>query len=294
MKPHPECSLCMLKWIYERATNSLEDERRFHIAKKLMHAFAEELHPAVELGMLCNKTLEAVYDVLPESSRPYGDLKRKSNQAAAGLLEDAKDFVDKSKTPEERLEKACALAAVGNVAPIGVPSAPFEFSMIKDIITGAAAPPAPSGDLHRAASRAQNVFYIADNAGEIAFDSLVIALLKDMGCKVTLLVKEGPFFDDATFDDVRFFGLERTADAVYCVKRGFFVPGAGGGDLDSLFDRSDLVVSKGTGNFEAVKGNTGGKPTLFLLKSKCPPVAEETGTPQGEFVVRLETTDDRS
>jgi len=32
--------------------------------------------------------------------------------------------------------KACGLAAVSNVAPIGVPTAPFEFSLVEDIIQG--------------------------------------------------------------------------------------------------------------------------------------------------------------
>jgi uncharacterized protein with ATP-grasp and redox domains len=39
---------------------------------------------------------------------------------------------------------------------------------------------------------------MADNAGEIGFDSLLIAKLKEMGPKVTLIVKEDPFFEDAT------------------------------------------------------------------------------------------------
>jgi damage-control phosphatase, subfamily I len=288
MRPYPECGLCMLKWVYERVANSLSDDQRFSILKKLMDVFAKELNPSINLAILSNRSLEAVHEFLLASSGSYALLKRKSNEAAGRLIREAKDFIDNSETSRVRFVNACGLAAVSNVAPIGVPSAPFDFSMVEDIIKGIAPLPAPAGDLYAAASKAKNVFYVADNAGEIGFDSLVISLLKEMGAKVTLVVKEGPFFDDATLEDVHYFGLEQMADAVHCVRRGIFVPDETVSELAVLFENSDLVISKGTGNFEALKGYTEKKRILFLLKAKCRPVAKETNTPEGAFVVRLE------
>jgi uncharacterized protein with ATP-grasp and redox domains len=289
MRPYAECGLCMLKWVYERVANSLSDDQRFSILRKLMDVFAKELNPSINLAILSNRSLEAVHEFLLASSGSYAVLKRKSNEAAGRLLREAKDFLENSKTCRVRFVNACGLAAVSNVAPIGVPSAPFEFSMVEDIIKGRVPPPAAEGDLYDAASKAQNVFYVADNAGEIGFDSLVISLLKEMGAKVTLVVKEGPFFDDATLEDVRYFGLEQMADTVRCVRRGIFVPDETVSELTLLFESSDLVISKGTGNFEALKGFVEKKRILFLLKAKCRPVAEETNTLEGQFVVRLES-----
>ena len=288
MRPHPECGLCMMKWVYERVGNSLTEDQRFSILKKLTAVFAAEAQPSMNMGILCNKSVEAVHDFLLASSGSYEPLKRKSNEAAAKLIEKAKKFIENSATPGEGFVKACGLAAVSNVAPIGVPSAPFEFSMVEDIIDGKAPLPVPAGDIYSAASRARNVFYVADNAGEIGFDSLVISLLKKMGAKVTLAVKEGPFFDDATLEDARYFGLEQIADAVRCVKGGIFVPEATDAELSQLFENSDFVISKGTGNFEVFKGYGKGRRVLFLLKAKCGPVSKEAETPEGKFVVRLE------
>jgi hypothetical protein len=278
----------MLKWVYERVGNSLSDAQRFSVFKKLMKVFEKEWDPSINLGMLCNRSLEAVHEFLPASSGSYALLKRKSNEAAGRLIREAKDFIERGETFRVRFVNACGLAAVSNVAPIGVPSAPFDFSVVEDIIKGRAPLPAPAGDLYDDASKAQSVFYVADNAGEIGFDSLVISLLKEMGAEVTLVVKEGPFFDDATLEDVHYFGLEQISDAVRCVKGGIFVPDETVGELALLFEKSDLVISKGTGNFEALKGYAGKKRILFLLKAKCPPVAKETNTPEGQFVVRLE------
>lgn len=288
MLPYPECGLCTLKWVYERVANSLSDEQRFFILKRLMGVASKELAPSINLGDFCNRNLEAVKDFMPASSGSYELLKRKSNEAAATLLAEARIFIDKSESPCESFEKACGLAAVSNVAPIGVPTAPFEFSLVEDMITGKVPLPIPAGDIYGTASKAKSVFYVADNAGEIGFDSLVIALLKEMGAKVTLVVKEGPFFDDATPEDVRFFNLQQMADAVRSVKGGIFVPDGADEELDLLFKSSDLVVSKGTGNFEALKGYGGKNRILFLLKAKCRPVSKETNTPEGRFVVRLE------
>ena len=288
MKPHPECGLCMMKWVYERVGNALGEEKQFAILKKLAAVFAAEAEPSMNLGILCNRSVAAVQDFLLDSSGFYAPLKRKSNEAAATLIGKAKAFIDKSASPRERFAKSCGLAAVSNVAPIGVPSAPFEFTMVEEIIEGKAPLPVPAGDVYEAAAGAQNIFYVADNAGEIGFDSLVISLLKEMGAQVTLAVKEGPFFDDATPEDARYFGLEKEADAVQAVRGGIFVPEEAGGELARLFEKSDLVISKGTGNFEVFKGYGKAKPVLFLLKAKCRPVSQEAQTPEGEFVVRLE------
>ena len=288
MRPHPECGLCMMKWVYERVGNSLSEDQRFSILKKLTAVFAKEADPSMNMGILCNRSVKAVHDFLLASSGPYEPLKSKSNEAAGRLLKEAKKFIENSATPRERFVKACGLAAVSNVAPIGVPSAPFEFSMVEDIINGKVPLPVPAGDIYDAASKARNVFYVADNAGEIGFDSLVISLLKKMGARVTLAVKEGPFFDDATLEDARYFGLEQIADAVHAVRGGIFVPEETDEELSLAFKNSDFVISKGTGNFEVFKGYGKGKRVLFLLKAKCGPVSKEAETPEGQFIVRLE------
>jgi hypothetical protein len=72
------------------------------------------------------------------------------------------------------------------------------------------------------------------------------------------------------------------------VRGGIFVPEEADGELALAFQKSDLVISKGTGNFEVFKGYGKGKRVLFLLKAKCGPVSKEAETPEGEFVVRLE------
>jgi uncharacterized protein with ATP-grasp and redox domains len=143
------------------------------------------------------------------------------------------------------------------------------------------------GDVYSAVSDARHVLYIADNAGEIGFDSLVVEAIRQMGSRVTLLVKNTTFFEDATLDDARFFGLDRAADRVVTAD-GFFAPPALPDDLKELLEECDLVIGKGTGSYEALQGETGGKPAVFMLKVKCAPIARQTGAGHGDVVIRLE------
>jgi len=95
MRPHPECGLCMMKWVYERVGNSLSEEQRFSILKKLTAVFAVEADSSMNMGILCNRSVAAVHDFLIASSGSYEPLKRKSNEAAARLIKEAKNFIEK-------------------------------------------------------------------------------------------------------------------------------------------------------------------------------------------------------
>jgi uncharacterized protein with ATP-grasp and redox domains len=289
LKPYTDCGPCILKWIYERLANALSEAERFTVLRKVMSVLSRDLEPSINLGALCNRSLEAVEGFFPASSAIYQEFKAKCNQAASRLLAEARDFIEKGETRRDRFVRACGIASVGNVAPIGAPSAPFEFSHVGEIIRGKAPLPSPVGDVYQAVSQAHHVFYVADNAGEIGFDSLLISLLKESGMKVTLVVKEEPFFDDATMKDASYFGLDRIADAILSVNR-IFVPEDAPEDLADTFAQSDLVISKGTGNCEALWGLPTNKNKIFMLKAKCSPVAKETGAPFGTFVVKTENS----
>jgi uncharacterized protein with ATP-grasp and redox domains len=287
LKPQADCGPCILRWIYERLADPLSEAERFMVLRRVMSVLSRDLEPSINLGTLCNRSLGAVKEFFPASSVNFREFKIKCNEAASRLLDDARDFIEKGETPRDRITRACGIASLGNVAPIGAPSAPFEFSHVEEIIRGKAPLPLMAGDAFEAVSRAHRVLYVADNAGEIGFDSLLISLLKESGLKVTLVVKEEPFFDDATMKDASYFRLDRIADAILS-SDGIFVPQDAPADLAEAFAQSDLVISKGTGNCEALKAEAGGKTTIFLVKAKCRPISEEMRISVGNFIVKVE------
>jgi uncharacterized protein with ATP-grasp and redox domains len=289
LKPYADCGPCILKWIYERLEAPLSETERFTVLKRVMSELSKDLEPSANLGALCNRCLETVEEFFSATGASYQAFKAKCNQTALEMLDQAREFIAKGKTPRERFERACGIASVGNVAPIGAPSAPFEFSHVEAIIKGKAPLPTQVGNVYQAALKAHHAFYVADNAGEIGFDSLLISLLKELGLRVTLIVKEDPFFDDASQKDASFFNLDRVADAVLSVK-AVFEPERTPPEVADAFAKSDLVISKGTGNCEALWGLPTDKNKIFMLKLKCSPMAKEMGAPIGTFMVTLENS----
>ena len=131
------------------------------------------------------------------------------------------------------------------------------------------------------------ILFLFDNAGEIGFDSLLIEQLKAMGSGIMLVVKEEPFFEDATLRDAIYFGLDKLSDRILSVKT-LFIPGENTSVLDEAYKESDLVIAKGTFNFESLYGEDPGKPVIYILKSKCGPLSRKSGVDQGIFFVKLE------
>jgi hypothetical protein len=169
-----------------------------------------------------------------------------------------------------------------------VPDGAFRFQETTNILKGKNPLPTFIGDVFGTAQRATRVLYLTDNSGEVGFDSLLIAELKEMGATVNLVVKEDPFFEDATRKDAVFFAMDKFVDNIFTVN-GFFIPGRGPSQLSDVFNKSDLVIAKGTGNFEALKDRGHGKATLYMLKVKCHPIATKTGAKIGSFIVKIET-----
>ena len=119
----------------------------------------------------------------------------------------------------------------------------------------------------------------------------VVASLKNGGMAVFptdtlygLGVKGGAVLDDLTFPDAQRLGLSAYGELVSNGNRGV------GTDLSLCtedFRRrlhgSDLVLSKGQGNFETLGGR--GRNAFCLLRCKCPVISRAVGRPEGEFLL---------
>jgi uncharacterized protein with ATP-grasp and redox domains len=288
MKPLVECAPCIVKWIYERTAPSASEEQRYALMRTILGVLSREFSASGNLGLICNRTLEAVSEFVFASKAHYNGIKAKTNQAVQELLPASRAFIRKGEKSRERFEKACYLASAGNVSPIGAPSGALEFAELNSIITGRGPLPVVIGDVYGAASDAAHVLFLLDNAGEIGFDSLLIGELKAMGLRVTLVVKEDPFFEDATKRDASLFGLDKLADRILTT-RGVFLPGESTPTLEDAYRQSDLVIAKGVFNFEALYGEDLEKQVIYMLKIKCGPLSQENNVDIGNFIIKLES-----
>ncbi|MBA4418890.1 MAG: hypothetical protein C0392_13435, partial [Syntrophus sp. (in: bacteria)] len=84
-----------------------------------------------------------------------------------------------------------------------------------------------------------------------------------------------------------FFNIDRIVDEVVLVNK-IFVPESNDSPANRAFNECDLLIVKGTGNYDAFRGEKyRGKTAIFLLKIKCEPVAEDMGVEEGRFIVKV-------
>ncbi len=287
MKPHQECGACLVHWVFERAAPYIPEGRAVELVRNIVKILLRDVSPEANVGLLCNNTVHAVFDTTPGLSGYYEDLKQKSNENAKKILPEAIEYINKERTMEGRLSQACFLAAAANVAPLNAPLSPYTFKEIREFMLHDNLRKALVGNLLEAVNGSSKVLYVTDNAGEIGFDSLVMHLIKEIGAKITLVVKKQTFFEDATMDDVHNFQLEELVDDIVTVP-GFMVPDGIDSNTKKYFQSSDLIVAKGTGSYEALHGEIPHKKAVFMLKVKCKPIARELGMDEGNIIVNVE------
>jgi uncharacterized protein with ATP-grasp and redox domains len=138
-----------------------------------------------------------------------------------------------------------------------------------------------------ALAEAENILYLADNAGEIVFDRLLIEQLPME--KVVVAVRGLPAINDATIQDAKIAGI---TELVEVIDNGSDAPATILEDCSErfldAFNRADLIIAKGQGNYETLSDID--KNIFFLLKAKCPVIAGHIGCEVGELILKRNET----
>ena len=223
---------------------------------------------------------------LIDNDDPYYELKKKFNNLAVKICDDLKEDIQ---TSEDPLETAFRLAIAGNIIDLGVKTSIAE-SDIEKIITNCLAADFDKSqieDFRNSVSQSEQILYLTDNAGEIIFDKLLIEQLPMK--KITVAVRGKPVINDATMEDAEFAGL---TDIVNVIDNGSDAPGTiledCSQDFRDFFEKADLIIAKGQGNYETLSEVN--KKIFFLLKVKCPVIARNIGCEVGEMILQKSTT----
>jgi hypothetical protein len=231
--------------------------------------------PAV-LGQRIHRRLREISGV----EDPYRAAKDHWNRMALCLLPELKAEI---KAASDRLVMAVRLAIAGNVIDMGVNGNVTE-SDVRQSVSQALAEPftGEQNGFRQAVAEARCILYLADNAGEIVFDRLLIEQL--LPARVTLAVRGAPVINDATMVDARAVGLH---EIVEIIDNGSDAPGTVLEDCSQDFVRrfteADLILAKGQGNFETLSDDP--RNIFFLFKVKCPVIAARVGLPLGTHVL---------
>jgi len=139
------------------------------------------------------------------------------------------------------------------------------------------------------AKKARGVLFLADNAGETVFDTLLVEQLKNMGLKVTYVVKGGPVINDATLEDVAPSGMDKIADNILTTGTDAvgLLPKEVSPEFLKVYEAAELVFAKGMGYAETLTELKLTKPHLLLFRTKCNPVANYFCAPRHKNIAKL-------
>jgi uncharacterized protein with ATP-grasp and redox domains len=267
---------------------------QFKAAKALLEYFAREFRPdsvSAVLGTARSRIIKQISGNLDV----YAERKRLSNQAALKLLPLVQETIRSEPTPERRFRKACLAAIVGNTIEFDIPEHTINLNQLEEIIARAEEELAVDEirEIYERIQKASRILYLADNAGEIALDKLLITELKGMKAAVTVVVKGGPVLNDATMEDAQAVRIFEIADAVITTGTdaiGLPAPMERSKDFIKAYQNCDFVIAKGMGYAETITEEKLTKPHAFLLRTKCTPVAKHFGVSRECNVATLRGT----
>ena len=290
MKVGARCGYCLLHRGYQQILRSTEDEAvRLEAVRRLLVLLGEEFGPDAVPSVVGSERDRIIHRVTgcPD---PYAEMKREANRRALEILPRMEALVDEQPA-EERLRTACAIACVGNVIEYDVPGHSPDFA---EALRGIEDEDFFIDDLDEfrgLLGPGVGVLYLTDNAGEIAFDRLVVDELKDLGCRVTVAVKGGPSLNDALMVDAEAVGMAEIADGV--ITTGTDAVGINlsesSEEFVAAYEGADIILAKGMANWETLTEYPAPCPTLFLFRTKCEPVAEAVGAPLQRNITKLVT-----
>ncbi|PWD98840.1 damage-control phosphatase ARMT1 family protein [Marinilabilia rubra] len=220
----------------------------------------------------------------------FGDLyleeKKYFNQLLLDCFSELKREVENSSNP---LKTAAKYALAGNIIDFGPP---HQFDVEQTFADALEKPLAVdhSKQLFKAIHQADLVLYLGDNAGEIVTDKLFIEQLNHPN--VYFAVRGQPVINDVTRTDALQVGMDQVAKII---DNGFDAPSTlpeyCSDQFRSVFEKADVVVSKGQGNFEGLFQQVNKTNLFFLFMVKCEEIARATGRKIGDAVILHENSE---
>lgn len=288
MKVGSRCGYCLIHRGYMEILRATGDERlRFEALRELLKLMGERFNPDAvpsRLGAERDRMIRRVTGCID----PYREVKRRADEMALSLLPALERYMG-SRPEGERLRTALKIACLGNIIEYDVPGHSHEINEVVGRLEAEGLYIDDTENFRRLIGPGVMVLLLADNAGEIALDRLLVRELKGLGCRVTVAVKGGPALNDALMEDAVATGMTEEADEV--IETGTDAIGINleesSDEFRGRFREAEVILSKGMANWETLTEEPAQHPTLFILRTKCEPVASSLGAPLEKNVVKL-------
>ncbi len=281
MKGELDCIACAVKQILNTARVATDDHE---LHKKVLREVMAYLLKSDWEDSPADVSTGAYHLLhrITQNPDPYKEMKREQNKNALRLLPDMYRMIEQS---EDKLHTAAKLAVVGNIIDCGIRQ---DHDITFELESGMKLDMAVDEfeEFRRMLQDAERVFYACDNAGEIVFDRLFMEQIKAAKPHIDLIacVRGGLILNDVTREDAEVVGIHNIARLVDTGLAAIGIPlDKISTELRSLMEQSDIIISKGQGNFETLDELTNGK-VFFILRAKCDLIAAKFNVPLNAIV----------
>ncbi|MCP5104457.1 MAG: DUF89 family protein [bacterium] len=286
MRTNRQCVVCILNQLLRVSDYlGLDEEKKDVILRKALQKAG-----GIPFGEITSPEFsEQLYRVVTEVSGepdPYRSLRREQNDLVMDRIDGFRERIRRSTDP---LFTAGYYALLGNIIDYGGVRIFDTAEIFKQCDTI----DITVNDYPRFRERlaaAGRILILADNAGEAVFDLLFIEEIKRFkpGLPIFYGVRSQPAINDIIREDAEYIGIHRAAQVV---ETGASCAGTivakGTDEFKEIYYRSDLIISKGQGNFETLEGEP--EDILYIFKVKCGVVSDYIGLPLDSLVFAFKT-----
>ena len=273
MKIGPDCIPCILKmclgFIRKTGLGDSEAFELFNDVMKIPSLKGEDW--TVTSPDVIENVMHMTYDMLGDKD----PLKKEKAALNEYLLEQHDAFQEIIHKSQDPLKTAVKMAVHGNAIDIMLSD---DFSQLQTTIRERIAQPLSEEKFQtfrNQLGKTRRLVYFGDNAGEIVMDKLLISTLKELyNIEIVFVVRNMPTLNDVTLQEARDVKMD---EIVQVTPNGIDGPFPGtrlsrcSPEVQELYKQSDLVISKGGGNFDSLDEDKDlyGRKISFLFLSKC-------------------------
>jgi uncharacterized protein with ATP-grasp and redox domains len=236
-----------------------------------------------EIALLVHQRVKAITGNLD----PYKEAKKSQNELALQYESILRAQIAEMSNP---LKSAMMLSATGNAIDLALDQ------QIKDIykrymeIISRGFSWDDYGLFCKKVVKSKSLLYLGDNAGEIVWDKILIEELLDLD--INYVVRGFPILNDVTLEDAQYVKM---TELVTVVPNGSEAPGTllnrCSEEFLMRYQKSDLILSKGQGNYESLSREN--RPIFSLLKVKCTVIAEDIHCRIGDIILKFQSNLER-
>lgn len=279
------CIECLVKRQWELARRHGDGEKANDYLREVLQIILDA--PAGVAAPWLSGAFADAYQKYWPGEDAYAQLKKDSNDLVLSLLPDVRAQVAAAEDP---LKLALQFARTGNFLDFGVLTPETAHRALQDALQHTEESPlneAVYRQLRQELQAAKSLLILGDNAGEIAFDLVLVETLQREfpQLKLTYCVRGGKVMNDATREDAAYVGMDKLVEVI---DNGAPISGTElayvGDTLRAAFDGADVILSKGSGNFESLCGC--GANVYYIFMCKCRRLSQILGVPNmtGQFL----------